>query len=175
MIQGGKYNSLLALFIISLLLCLGPAFLSLWIGPRLAYASNYLNILVLGLFLPLTQSATFSMLFGIARHKILGWMSLLEMVATPLLAIILIWPWGLTGACLAQALTGTLCRGVVPMIYSCRLIHLPLRSYLTQAVFLPILLTMVPGAFRGCLIATPGNLADPLFILLRIRLMLRDS
>jgi O-antigen/teichoic acid export membrane protein len=157
MIQGGKYNSLLALFIISLFLCLGPAFLSLWIGPRLAYASNYLNILVLGLFLPLTQSATFSMLFGIARHKILGWMSLLEMVATPLLAIILIWPWGLTGACLAQALTGTLCRGVVPMIYSCRLIHLPLRSYLTQAVFLPILLTMVPflGLFAVALLRPP--------------------
>jgi O-antigen/teichoic acid export membrane protein len=144
MIQGGKYNSLLVLFVISLFLCLGDAFLSLWIGPRLAYASNYLSILSLGLFLPLSQSATFSMLFGIARHKILGWMSLLEMVATPVLAVILIWPWGLMGACIAQSLTATLCRGVVPLIYSCRLIHLPARSYLTQAVFLPILFAMVP-------------------------------
>jgi O-antigen/teichoic acid export membrane protein len=144
MIQGGKYNSLLALFIISLFLCLGQAFLSLWIGPRLAYASNYLSILSLGLFLPLSQSATFSMLLGMARHQILGWMSLLEMVATPLLAVILIWPWGLMGACIAQALTATLCRGVVPLIYSCRLIHLSVRNYLTQTVFLPILFALVP-------------------------------
>src|SRR5262249_16996732 len=96
MIEGGKYNSPFPLFFLILLGFLGNSFLKLWIGQELADSSTpLLVIVIMGECFAMSQSATTSMILGMARHRILAVLAVIEVGATIGLAIALVEPYGL--------------------------------------------------------------------------------
>ena len=148
-LMGGHYNTALAVFVVAFLIVLGRSLINLWIGPKFPEAALLLTILALGEFLPGTQYVTSSIVLASARHRVPALLALLEVVAVSVLTFILIPILGLIGAVLAIAIPAFLLRGVGRMWWGCRVVGIPLRPYLLQAIAGPIACVALPVAIVG--------------------------
>lgn len=144
-LEGGKFCTALALFFVIFYLAVGQSLITLWIGPGMESAGELLAILAVGELLPLSQWIGFSVVLGMGRHRELAWFSILEIGLIALLIFFLVRPFGLPGVCLALAIPGVLCRGVLQLGYTCRLLAIPLTSYLKH-VIVPAVTTALPPA-----------------------------
>ncbi len=172
-LEGSKLSTALSLFFLTVFLLLGETILVLWLSkvPDAKHWFPLLVILALGEALPMTQMVTWNILLGMARHPLLAVWSLIEnLIAIPL-SIILInhaellgqgirrienWlglpdsmirsdHYGLVGFCIAFALPAVLCRGVLPIVFGCQLLRVPLLTYL-RVVLLPTAVVWLPAA-----------------------------
>jgi O-antigen/teichoic acid export membrane protein len=148
-LMGGHYNAALTVFFVSFLIILGRSLINLWIGPKFPQAAFLLTILALGEFLPGTQYVTSSIVLASARHRVPALLALLEIVAVSLLTFALIPVLGLIGAVLAIAIPAFLLRGVGRMLWGCRVVGMPLRPYLLQAIAGPMSCVVLPAAIIG--------------------------
>ncbi len=142
-LEGSRYAAALSVFIVTCMLALGGPFLALWMGPKMADAVPLIGILALGEALPLSQWMSTSLLLGVNRHRLQAQTCVIENAVVLTLAFLLAPVYGLTGVCLAVAIPGTLCRGVLQMLYACRAIGLPVWRYLAEAT--------LPAAAAGLL------------------------
>jgi O-antigen/teichoic acid export membrane protein len=142
-LKGGKYCLALALFFLALFLFLGRPFITLWVGPELAYANGFLMVLGVGEVLPLSQWVTNSLLLGKNRHRLFACASIAENALAVGLALALVGPYGVYGVCVGMAVPGALCRGLFQMVYGCRSLGVPLATYARRAL-LPPLVTALP-------------------------------
>ncbi len=143
-LRGSRFAASLALFLLGLFVLLGRPLITLWVGPRLADAYPLLVLLALGELIPMSQLAMESLLLAAARHKALALASIIETVMAAGLALLLLRPFGLAGACVAFAVSAACCRGLFTLVYGCRVARLPLRQYV-RAVVLPALGTAAPS------------------------------
>ena len=148
-LMGGHYNTALTVFVVSFLIVLGRSLINLWVGPKFPVAAVLLTILALGEFLPGTQYVTTSIVLANARHRVPALLALLEVVVVCLLTFMLIPILGLIGAVLAIAIPGFLLRGVGRVWWGCRVVGMPLRPYLLQAIAGPISCVALPAAIVG--------------------------
>ena len=148
-VVGGHYNTALAAFLVSFLVMLGGALIYLWIGPKFPEAAVLLTILALGEFLPATQYVTATIVLANARHNVPALLALLEIAAVSLLTLTLIPIFGLIGAALAMAVPGFLLRGIARMWWGCRVVDMPLRSYLLQVIAAPVSCVVLPAGIVG--------------------------
>jgi O-antigen/teichoic acid export membrane protein len=148
-VVGGRYSGAFAAFLIGFLLVLGRPLITLWIGSTLADTALLLTILALGELLPNTQYVTNGILVASARHRSLAAFGLLEAGAVCLLMVALIPPLGLIGVGLAIAVPAFLGRGVAPAIQGCRVVGVPVRRYLAEAIVPPVLCAAVPAGIVG--------------------------
>jgi O-antigen/teichoic acid export membrane protein len=153
MIKGGKYAAALSLFFLGGFCFLGEPFFELWIGPKMRGAGWLLFLLMLGEVLPLYQSGTTSMLLGMARHRVLAWLGIIEIVLGLGLAAVLISPYGLIGVCVAQAVSACLCRGILQLIFACRVVGLAVLPYLWRSFVPAVLAAALPAGLLGILVA----------------------
>jgi O-antigen/teichoic acid export membrane protein len=151
-LTGGKYCLALSLLILVPLVLLGAGVVTLWMGSELRPAAPLLVILVLGELLPASQLVTQSTILGMGRHRAMAYLGLVECLFAVGFAVLLSRSQGLLGVCVAFAVTGALCRGAGPMIYGCRLLQVPLRHYLSQAMLPPLLAAAPPTLFLALLV-----------------------
>jgi O-antigen/teichoic acid export membrane protein len=152
-VNGGKVCLTLALFFLGGFWFLGDSFLRLWTGRELEYAWAMLMILMLGELLPLSQGITYSTVIGMNRHRLWAAMSMLEVVLIlGLAAVFLMVERSVVSITLAVAIPGAMCRGLIQMIYGCRLLKVPLGQYLRQAMLPPVLIAAGPMALLGLLV-----------------------
>lgn len=144
-LEGGKYCWVLALFFTALFLLLGRPLVVFWMGPELAPSARLLAILALGEALPLSQYVTNSMILGMGRHRMLACLGFAEVLIAVALASVLSDPYGLMGICVAFAIPAALGRGVVQLVYGCRLIGVSLRDYLRTSI-IPAVACALPAA-----------------------------
>jgi O-antigen/teichoic acid export membrane protein len=144
-IQGGKCCLALALFFLVLFIFLGQPLLTLWTRGALPEAWPVLLTLALGEILPMSQWLTYSMVLGMGRHRLWAIMGLLEGGAVISLALTVGQAHGLVGVAVAIAIPGALCRGLVPLLYACRLVGVSVLRYTWQAL-LPGAVIVVPAA-----------------------------
>lgn len=142
-LAGGKICATLALFITVCFYFLGEPFLSIWTKDRLISAYPILIFLAIGELLPMSQWISYNIILGVGKHRLLAIYSLIEVVAIATLCLLLVGPFGIWGICLAVAVPGTLCRGLVTMTYSCRLHEVGVGRYMLHA-FVPAFLWMLP-------------------------------
>jgi O-antigen/teichoic acid export membrane protein len=126
-----------------LMLGLGRQMLALWVGSDYGAAYPLLILLTFGLGVSATTASTQSLLFGIGRHKPLIWFRFGEGLGTVLLGIILIHPLGLTGYALASVIIPLLINLIMIPRYACKIVDLPLRTYLLN------------GCIKACLFCIP--------------------
>jgi O-antigen/teichoic acid export membrane protein len=153
LLTGGRYCLAIALFVATLFTLLGAPLVTLWMGEGLRGAAWLLLILALGELLPMSQHATSSTILALGRHRFMACLGLVENAVAISLGVLLSRSYGLPGVCLAFAVTGAVCRGLIQAVYGCRLLEVPLRLYFTQGMLPPLLAAIPPALLLGVLVS----------------------
>jgi hypothetical protein len=120
-------------------------------GPALAGSAQLLIILAAGEALPMSQGIACGLILAMSRHKVLAIASLVEALAVVVLGLLLA-RGGLMWICIVVAVCGTASRGVVPMLYACRVLRLSLRQYVLHAMLPPVAIAIAPTIALAVLI-----------------------
>jgi O-antigen/teichoic acid export membrane protein len=150
-LDGGKFCLVLALYFLAWFAFLGRPFIVLWVGPALESASTLLLILAIAEIIPMSQWATHSMILGMGRHRVLALASIVENLAAISLALAWVGPYGLVGVCLALAIPGVLCRGVVQVVFGCRLARVSPGQYGIQVLLPAVAAAALPTVLLAAL------------------------
>jgi O-antigen/teichoic acid export membrane protein len=142
-IEGGRFSYALSLFFCGGLFCLGLPFIHWWQHGSQDAAYPLLLVLVLGESLPMSQWLTYSVLLGANRQRPLSILLLSEAVISLPLMIAFVGGAGLFGVSVAVAFSVFLVRGLLQLLYGCRLLKVSLLSY-SKRVFLPVTAFAIP-------------------------------
>ena len=145
-LDGGKCCFALALFFAGFALCLGDAFLQLWMGFALDACFAVLVVLTLGELLPLSQWVGVTVMVGKGRHGLLACAGIVENALTLGLAACLLGTHGTVGMAVALAVPAFLCRGVFQLVVVCRTVGVPVSQYVREALLPPLAAAAAPIA-----------------------------
>jgi len=140
-VAGNRACALIILPIAAILIILGKSVIEAWVGTRyVATSYSVLLVLVIPYTLMLSQSASSRVLFGMAKHRTLAIVTLLEGGANIFLSIFLVRKFGILGDAAGTAIP-LLCTTLffLPR-HLCRALKLRIRIYLREAFLLPLLL-----------------------------------
>jgi O-antigen/teichoic acid export membrane protein len=143
LVAGNRACALIILPISAILIILGKSVITAWVGARYVPASYpVLLVLAVPMTFTLAQSASSRILYGMAKHKPLAWVSLMESIANLILSIILIRPFGIVGDAVGTAIP-LLCTGFffLPR-HLCRILGVQTRTFLREAYTLPLMLSV---------------------------------
>ena len=141
-IVGNRACALVVFPISAVLIILGKSVITAWVGARYVTACYpvMLTLLIPSTFF-LAQSASPRILYGMARHKVLAWITSMEGIANLLLSILLIRRYGIIGDALGTAIPLSCTALFFYPRHLCRLLSVPLGTFLRQAYSLPLLFT----------------------------------
>jgi O-antigen/teichoic acid export membrane protein len=141
-IAGNRACALIIFPITAILIILGKSVIEAWVGLKYVAASYpVLLILLIPTALMLAQSASGRILYGMAKHKTLAIVTLVEGVANLILSIALVRHYGIVGDAIGTALPLTCTTLFFLPAHLCRLLKMRLLSYLRDAFLLPLGLT----------------------------------
>jgi O-antigen/teichoic acid export membrane protein len=142
-VAGNRACALIIFPIAATLIVLGKSIISVWVGARYIAASYpVLLILLIPTTLMLAQSASGRILFGMAKHRTLAWVTLAEGVSNLALSIALVRPYGIVGDAIGTAVPLTCTMVFFLPQHLCRLLKIRLTTYLREAFVLPVGLTI---------------------------------
>lgn len=141
-LESGKLCAAAACLFFLLFAFLGEPLLVLWVGPRFSNAWLALVVLAAGEVVPSAAAMAQNTVIGMAEHRPIAWRGFAEAAVGLGLGAVLSIPWGLVGFCLGQAISATWFRGVFMLLYTCRLLDIPVTAYLRSSV-LPIVAASV--------------------------------
>jgi O-antigen/teichoic acid export membrane protein len=141
-IAGNRACALVVLPISATLIILGKSVLTAWVGKQyVAPSYPVLLVLLIPSTFTLAQAASTRILYGMARHKSLAWVTGIEGTANLGLSIYLIRHFGLIGDALGTAIPLSCTSLFFMPRHLCRILNVKLRSFLLQAYTLPLLIT----------------------------------
>jgi O-antigen/teichoic acid export membrane protein len=141
LVAGNRVCALIIFPITAILIILGKSIIEAWVGPRYVAASYpVLVVLAIPMTLSLAQAASPRILYGMARHQSLAWVTLMESIANLILSIVLIRPFGIVGDAAGTAIP-LFCTTLYFMPrHLCRVLGIRVLTFLREAYTLPILL-----------------------------------
>src|SRR5262249_55422462 len=94
---------------------------------------------------------------GMGRHRELAWLSMVECVLVIALGSTVARPFGLIGVGVVFAAGAALCRGTGQLIYACRVVGIPVFSYLRHSVLPSMAAATLPGVglWASAMLLTP--------------------
>ncbi len=142
-IAGNRACALIIFPITAVLVILGKSVITAWVGAKYVAASYpVLVVLAIPMMFTLAQGASARILYGMAKHRTLAWVTLMESVTNLILSIVLIRPFGIVGDAFGTAIP-LMCTSLVFMPrHMCRLLGVRIGTYLREAYTLPLLLTL---------------------------------
>ncbi|MGO9245447.1 MAG: oligosaccharide flippase family protein [Verrucomicrobiia bacterium] len=143
LLLGTRASFAAAIFMATIFLAYGGRIIHIWVGSGFEQAAVVLAILTLPLVTQSSQMTTLMVLQGMAKHKNLSLIYLVEALANLILSLILVRPLGMIGVALGTALTSTFSSLIAQPIYVCRVLSLGLADYYRKA-FLPVLVATAP-------------------------------
>lgn len=158
MVSATRYGAFIALPIVAVLCVVGGPLLHVWMGPDYA-RDAVIGTLAAGHALVLIQRPVFSVLVGLDKHGRAG----VALLIGALLSIggvyvgLGVFEAGLLGAALGVVVPLSIVNGLYLPAFACRLLDLPLRRYLADALGRPLWCTAI---FAACLIVARWTLAD---------------
>lgn len=143
LVAGNRACALIIFPIAAVLIILGKSVIEAWVGARYVAASYpVLLMLVIPMTCSLAQAASPRILYGMAKHQSLAWVTLMESVANLVLSVVLIGPFGIVGDAAGTAIP-LLCTTLFFMPrHLCRLLGVRKRTFLREAYTLPLLLVV---------------------------------
>jgi O-antigen/teichoic acid export membrane protein len=126
---------------------LGKSVIESWVGPRYVAASYpVLLMLAIPMTFLLAQSASPRILYGMAQHQSLAWVTLMESMANLILSIFLVRRFGIVGDAAGTAIP-LLCTTLyfLPR-HLCRLLGVRVLTFVREAYTLPLLLVIPQAA-----------------------------
>ena len=141
LVAGNRACAFIILPIAATLIVLGKSVIAAWVGTRYIAASYpVLLVLVVPMTFALAQAASVRILYGMAKHQALAWVTLMESIANLILSIALIRPMGIVGDALGTAIP-LLCTSLFFMPrHLCRLLGVRVMSFVREAYSLPLLM-----------------------------------
>ena len=140
LIKGTKLTLLFSLPICLLLMILGGQFIGLWMGKGYMSASwPILIVLTLPQLFAMTQRISSIIIMGMAKHKFLAYLSMIEAIANLILSIILVRKIGLIGVAWGTAIPSLINYIIFVPSYVCKLLGIPLGTYLKKVFIRPLL------------------------------------
>ena len=142
-IAGNRACALIIFPITALLMILGKSIITAWVGAKyVAQSYPVLLVLALPMMFTLAQGASTRILYGMAKHRPLAFVTLMESIANLILSIVLIRPFGIIGDAFGTAIPLMLTSIVFMPRHMCRLMGVRIGTYLREAYALPVLLTL---------------------------------
>jgi O-antigen/teichoic acid export membrane protein len=140
-VAGNRACALISFPMAATLIILGKSVIRAWVGQRyIARSYPVLLVLVIPTTLMLAQSASARVLFGMARHRTLAIVTLMEGSANLFLSIFLVRHFGILGDAAGTAIPLACTTLFFLPRHLCRVLKLPLGVYLREAFLLPIVL-----------------------------------
>jgi len=141
LVAGNRACAFIIFPIAATLIILGKSVIAAWVGTRYIAASYpVLLVLVVPMTFALAQAASVRILYGMAKHQALAWVTLMESIANLILSIALIRPMGIVGDALGTAIP-LLCTSLFFMPrHLCRLLGVRVMSFVREAYSLPLLM-----------------------------------
>ena len=141
LVAGNRACAFIVLPIAATLIILGKSVIAAWVGTRYIAASYpVLLVLVVPMTFALAQAASVRILYGMAKHQALAWVTLMESIANLILSIALIRPMGIVGDALGTAIP-LLCTSLFFMPrHLCRLLGVRVMTFVREAYSLPLLM-----------------------------------
>jgi len=140
---GNRACALIVLPIEATLIILGKSVLTAWVGARyVAPCYPVLLTMLIPSSLLFAQGASGRILYGMARHRSLAWVTGMEGIANLILSIVLIRPYGVVGDAMGTAIPLTCTALFFLPRHLCRILNIKVKSFLVQAYTLPILLVL---------------------------------
>jgi O-antigen/teichoic acid export membrane protein len=147
LILGGRFSVALALFFLGGVTAYGEPFIHSWQRGSQDSAIPLLVILYLGELVPISQWITYSVILGMNKQRVLGLLSLLEVVSTAIVTLtILMLNQNLQFIAAGIAVSASVTRGACYGVYGCRLVGVTLREYLAKVAVPVALVACVPIA-----------------------------
>ncbi|MBP7087853.1 MAG: oligosaccharide flippase family protein [Candidatus Omnitrophica bacterium] len=144
LITGTKFSLLLILPIGLFLIFFGKQFITLWMGYEYAVLSSaVLIILTLPQFSAVSQYISGTILFGMAKHKILAYLVIGEAIANLIISIILVKKIGLIGVAWGTAIPLLVTSIFVVPLYVCKKIGLSFFIYIKNSFIEPLLCSII--------------------------------
>jgi O-antigen/teichoic acid export membrane protein len=143
LIAGNRACALIIFPITATLTILGKSVITAWVGR--GYARDCYPVMVTLLIpttLALAQAASPRILYGMARHRSLAWVTGMEAAANLILSVILIRPLGIFGDALGTAIPLTCTMIFFMPRHLCRLLNVRVWFYLRQTYTLPLILCL---------------------------------
>jgi O-antigen/teichoic acid export membrane protein len=122
------------------LVILGRPIIESWVGARYLASYSVLVLLVVPRSLYLAQSTSIKILVGMSHHRVLASVLLLEGGVNLLFSVLLVRRFGIVGVALGTAIPLTCTSVLFLPRHLCRLLGLPLGTFLRRAYRLPLAL-----------------------------------
>jgi O-antigen/teichoic acid export membrane protein len=140
-VAGNRACALIIFPISAILIILGKSVIEAWVGVRyVATSYSVLLVLVIPSTLMLAQSAAGRILFGMAKHKTLAVVTLMEGSMNLILSILLVRRFGILGDAVGTAIPLACTTLFFLPRHLCRVLRLSVGTYLRQAFLLPLTL-----------------------------------
>jgi len=140
LVLGNRACALITFPLCAILVILGRSIIEVWVGAN--YLSSYLVLVILSVprSLYLAQSTSTKILLGMGRHRMLATVLLLEGGINIVVSVLLARHFGIVGVALGTAIPLTVTSVFFLPRHVCHELDISLRTFLTQAYFLPLTL-----------------------------------
>lgn len=142
LIEGNRVCAFIMCPICVALVILGRSLIEIWVGPKYAVSYIILVLLLVPKALYRMQAVSNRILFGMARHRPLAVVALLEGSANVILSVALIRKLGIVGDALGTTIPLTITSLVFLPVYLCRVLQVPLRTFFSEIYLLPLALSI---------------------------------
>jgi O-antigen/teichoic acid export membrane protein len=146
LVIGNRYSSLVAFPLGAVLIVMGKSIIEAWVGAPYLASYALLVTLMIPMTLYLAQAASTKVLYGMAKHRTLAWVFLVEGIANLGLSILLLRRYGLLGVALGTAIPLAITSVVFLPVHTCKAVGLPVVKYLREAHLAPVQLAVTFGA-----------------------------
>src|SRR5215470_3390315 len=142
-IAGNRACAMIIFPITAVLIILGKSVITAWVGAQyVAPSYPVLVVLAVPMMFILAQGSSSRILYGMAKHRPLAIVILMESIANLILSIVLIRPFGIIGDAFGTAIP-LMCTSFLFMPrHMCRVLGVRIGTYLREAYSLPVLLTL---------------------------------
>jgi O-antigen/teichoic acid export membrane protein len=117
---------------------LGNQFITLWIGEGYGLSATILTVLALAQVTSTSQYISALILAGMAKHRILAYVVLVEAVVNVCLSIFLVQKMGVIGVAWGTVIPHVISTGIVIPLYTIRTLHMNAFEYVTAAYARPM-------------------------------------
>src|SRR6266700_1470398 len=140
-VAGNRACALIIFPITAILIILGKAVIAAWVGRKyVAVSYPVLVVILIPTTLVLIQSATPRIIFGMAKHRTLAWVTSIEAIANLILSIVLVRRFGVIGDAFGTAIPLTFTALYFTPRYLSGLLGVRVGAFLRQAYVLPLML-----------------------------------
>ena len=147
-VAGNRASAFIILPICIALVVVGKSIIEVWVGARYVASYSILVLLIVPRTLYLAQSTSIRILLGMGRHRVLASVLLFEGGVNLLLSVLLARRFGIIGVAWGTAIPLACTSLFFLPQHLCRVLDMPLGTFLNRAYRLPLVL----GAFQAAVL-----------------------